>query len=185
MFQLKVQKNIAILTLQEKMTSGSQDVYVVEFLFSDEWAYLERTAVFKSGETIVNVLLDEENRCMIPWEVLVDYGNMISVGVFGTKDGHVVLPTIWAKTDAILEGVTTGDLPKDPTPDVYQQLLARLSQIEEQIATPYTFGHGFKQEGMELSVDAVSNFEGDNTLPMTAAGVQHTVGNIELLLRTI
>lgn len=49
----------------------------------------------------------------------------------------------------------------------------------------YIFGHGLKQVGMTVSVDAVDNFEGDNTLPMTAAGVQATVGNIEALLSTI
>jgi hypothetical protein len=36
-----------------------------------------------------------------------------------------------------------------------------------------------------LSVDTVDDFEGDNTLPITAAAVQNTVGNIEILLGTI
>lgn len=49
----------------------------------------------------------------------------------------------------------------------------------------YRFGHGLKQDGLDVSVDAVSDFSGDNTLPMTAAGVQTTVGNIEALLDTI
>lgn len=133
MFIVKVQKNLATITLQEKMTSGSQDVYVVSFEFSDEWAYLERTAVFKSGEVIINILLDDTNQCMMPWELLKNYGATISLGVFGTRDGHVILPTIWAKTDPILEGVITGVYPSDPTPDVYQQILARLSNIQDQI----------------------------------------------------
>lgn len=50
---------------------------------------------------------------------------------------------------------------------------------------PYVFGHGLKVTGTLISVNAVNNFEGDNTLPMTAAGVQTTVGNIEALLGTI
>lgn len=49
----------------------------------------------------------------------------------------------------------------------------------------YRFGHGLKQDGLDVSVDAVSDFSGDNTLPMTAAGVQTSVGNIEALLETI
>ena len=50
----------------------------------------------------------------------------------------------------------------------------------------YNIGHGLKIEaGNTLVVDSVSDFEGDNTLPATAALVQNTVGNIEILLGTI
>ena len=48
----------------------------------------------------------------------------------------------------------------------------------------YRIGHGLllDRETNTLSVNAVSDFEGDNTLPITAAAVQDTVGNIEILL---
>ena len=51
----------------------------------------------------------------------------------------------------------------------------------------YKIGHGLKLDTPTntLSVNAVSDFEGDNTLPITAAAVQETVGNIEILLGTI
>lgn len=49
----------------------------------------------------------------------------------------------------------------------------------------YRFGHGLKTDGPNVSVNAVSDFKGDNTLPMTAAGVLSTVGNIEAILSTI
>ena len=51
--------------------------------------------------------------------------------------------------------------------------------------TGYRFGHGLKVEGGAVSVDCVSSFDGDNTLPMTAAGVLASIGNIEALLGTI
>lgn len=50
---------------------------------------------------------------------------------------------------------------------------------------PYEIGHGLKVVDNALEVDAVSDFDGDNTLPITAAAVQATVGNIEILLSTI
>lgn len=50
---------------------------------------------------------------------------------------------------------------------------------------PYQIGHGLKLESNTLSVNAVNDFEGDNTLPITAAAVEATVGNIEILLGTI
>lgn len=51
--------------------------------------------------------------------------------------------------------------------------------------TAYQIGHGLKLEGDLLSVNTVDDFEGDNTLPITASAVQSTVGNIEILLGTI
>lgn len=192
MFVVTVQKNIAKLTHQEKMTSGSKSAYDVLFRFSSEWSQLERTAVFRSGSTTIDILLDETNTCTIPWEVLTKSNTHIDIGVYGVKNGKVVLPTVWAKTDDILEGVTTGVEPSEPTPSVYEQLLGRLSSIEEKIdsggvASPYTYGHGLgvDEDTKTVYVDSVSDFTGDNTLPMTAAGVQSTVGNIELLLKTI
>lgn len=50
---------------------------------------------------------------------------------------------------------------------------------------PYGVGHGLKVVDNDLEVDTTDNFTGDNTLPMTAAGVQVVVGNIEVLLGTI
>lgn len=49
----------------------------------------------------------------------------------------------------------------------------------------YQIGHGLKVENNTLSVNTVSDFEGDNTLPITASAVESTVGNIEILLGTI
>lgn len=73
--------------------------------------------------------------------------------------------------------------------------LVRLGHLESALQTAkgslqndgpaYKFGHGLKQEGLTVSVNSVDDFLGDNTLPMTAAGVQATVGNIEALLETI
>ena len=52
-------------------------------------------------------------------------------------------------------------------------------------AVVYHFGHGLRQDGLHVWVDAVDDFHGDNTLPMTAAGVYAAVGNIEALLGAI
>ena len=49
----------------------------------------------------------------------------------------------------------------------------------------YELGSGLKVEGGKLTVETVSDFKGDNTLPMTAAGVETVVGNIDVLLGTI
>lgn len=49
----------------------------------------------------------------------------------------------------------------------------------------YEIGHGLKLANNVLSVDTAAAVEQDNTLPITAAAVYTTVGNIEILLQTI
>lgn len=209
MFILYANKNQLTVRKHEPVTSGSVNVYAARFEFSPDWAGLTRKAVFRGSGKTLTVLLDEGGECVIPWEVLTSHGQPLMAGVFGTQD-ETALPTVWANLGTILEGVP-GDSPgsKPPTPDVWEQELSgkgdtldydglnlslksggkTLSSVE--IAgggggsIVYRFGHGLKQDGLDVSVDAVSDFSGDNTLPMTAAGVQTTVGNIEALLATI
>lgn len=208
MFILYANKNQLTVRKRESVTSGSVNTYTARFEFSADWKGLTRKAVFRGSGRTLAMLLDDAGECFIPWEVLVSPGQPLMAGVFGTQN-ETDLPTVWANLGTILEGVP-GDSPgsKPPTPDVWEQQLAgkgdtlaydglslslksgdrTLSSVE--IAgggggIVYRFGHGLKQDGLDVSVDAVSNFSGDNTLPMTAAGVQTTVGNIEALLATI
>lgn len=192
------------------LTSGSVNVWPVKFEFSPNWDGLERTAVFRAvkGEP-KSLLLGDDGACEIPWEVLTTSGLHVYAGVYGKRGEATVLPTVWADLGVIAQGAEPGSGAKPPTPDLWEQELARkgdaldydglnlslksgdktLSQV--QIAggggggIAYKFGHGLKQDGLNVSVDAVSDFSGDNTLPMTAVGVQATVGNIEALLATI
>lgn len=210
MFILYANKNKLTVRQRETVTSGSVNVYDVQFEFSPDWDGLTRTAVFNAGAETRSVRLEESGQCVIPWEVLTQPGRQLIAGIYGTCGDDLVLPTIWASLGAILEGVPTdGPGTRPPTPDLWEQELDRkadaiaydgltlrlksggktLSSVE--IAgggggsIVYRFGHGLKQDGLDVSVDAVSDFTGDNTLPMTAAGVQTTVGNIEALLATI
>lgn len=54
----------------------------------------------------------------------------------------------------------------------------------------YRFGHGFitaasSDNVVDVEIKTVSDFSGDNTLPIQAAAVQTLVGNIDALLATI
>lgn len=208
MFILYAEKNRLTVRRRESVTSGSVNVYRARFEFSPGWQGMTRKAVFKAGKESRTVLLDETGECAVPWEVLVTHGQPLMAGVFGKQDG-VVLPTIWASLGTILEGVPTdGEGARPPTPDAWEEELAKkggalaydglnlsLMSGDSTLSTVeiagggsgpvYKFGHGLKQNGLNVSVNAVSDFSGDNTLPMTAAGVQAAVGNIEILLGTI
>ena len=144
MFIVECQKNQARVRQTEPITSGSQNVYVVQFRLSEEWDPLVATAVFMASNRIVNVLLDEDRECMIPWEVMQYAGEQVMVGVFGTMNGNVILPTIWASMGNLQQGVTTGIYPTEPTPEIYLQLVDQLNRLRLQI-----------EKGIPYSIDGI------------------------------
>lgn len=123
-FVLYAGKNQLTVHQREPVTSGSVNVYPVRFEFSPDWVGLTRTAVFKAGTESRSVLLDYANVCEVPWEVLVKPNVQLQAGIYGTLNGNVVLPTIWASLGVILEGVTTGESAQPPTPNLWRQELA-------------------------------------------------------------
>lgn len=205
MFILRADKNRLTVREREMTTSGSVGVYTVRFEFSPDWDGMERTAVFMVGSERWDVPLDGSGTCTVPWEALRKPNLALRAGVRGVRDGIEVLPTVWATLGLILEGVLPGGETRPPALDPWKQALAlrgdglardgmelsltsggrALSTVELPSWPVYQFGHGLRQEGTTVAVDAVSDFSGDNTLPMTAAGVQASVGNIEALLATI
>lgn len=131
MFSLTANKVLLNLKERETVTSGSVNVYTVQFAFSSEWDGLDKTAVFQAGSDVISVVLDESQTCTIPWEVLENPRRTLYAGVYGTKGGNVVLPTIWASLGTIQQGVTTGTNTQPPTPDVYSQILAVAEKAQE------------------------------------------------------
>ncbi len=208
MFRLSADRTYLRVEDREPLTSGSVNVNRAAFTFSADWTSLTKTAVFRAGKESRELLLPDTLDCAIPWEVLKKPGEQLYAGVYGTRGGELVLPTVWAHLGTVLEGAAPGENARPPTPDLWEQELEKkgdgldydgltlsltsggrpISSVDV-AAGPggpaYKFGHGLKQEGLTVSVNSVDDFRGDNTLPMTAAGVQATVGNIEALLETI
>lgn len=210
MFILYANKTQLAIRKREPVTSGSVNIYRVRFEFSDDWDGLSKTAVFKAGSESKSVLLEKPGECIIPWETLKNAGPHLMAGVYGTRGVELVLPTVWADFGEIKESAAPQNEPHLPTPELWEQELSKkgdglyydgvnlsLMSGNKPLSTVqvvggggdggpvYDFGHGLKLTGRTVSVDAVDDFKGDNTLPMTAAGVYATVGNIEALLNTI
>lgn len=131
LFRLYAKKVVLEVNQREVVTSNSVNVYQCQFQFDGAWDGLERTAVFQAGDNTVSTILDETGICIIPWEVLQDAKRSLYAGVYGTKDGNIVLPTIWAKLCEIKPGVTQGENTQPPTPDVYSQILQVAKDAED------------------------------------------------------
>lgn len=207
MFTLHADKNRLTVRQREALTSGSVNVNTVQFVFSEDWEGLTRTAVFRYGDKLVSIFLDEGGQCRIPGEVLEHPGRHLMAGVYGIQGETVVLPTVWADLGVVLEGAKPGEASEPPAAGLWEQALAgkgdalRYTESGELGLyagdrllgsvpvmgedSPLKVGHGLKLEAGTLAVQTVDRFEGDMTLPVTAAAVNTVVGNVEVLLGTI
>ncbi len=157
MFILYADKNRLVMRKRESFTSGSVNVYPVKFEFSSDWGELVKTAVFRAGTVSRSILLTE-NETSVPWEVLEKPGLILQCGVYGARGGAVVLPTVWTDMGMILPGTTVGESAREPTPDLWQQMVDALKN---------------KADGISYDGEVLSLLSGDKTLnsvEITAGG---------------
>lgn len=195
----------------ELLTAGMAKAVTVEFVFSDEWDGLTKTAVFSNGKTTVDVLAAnwDGDTVPVPHEVLAVPGRHARVGVYGADESGVVLPTVWVSLGKVQPGADpSGDETADPSLPVWAQLKNQIGDLDDLqtynkgnlVAAinearssggsgggGYTIGDGLKLDAATntLSVDTAAAVEKDNTKPVTSAAVYTEVGNINALLATI
>ena len=106
-------------TDQNCLASGSRNYVYARFeLLTDDWA-APITAIF--GD--YSVVLDSENQCLVPWEVLASPGTF-SVSAF-CADLHTCT---CAKVTVYPSGYIEGQTPQPPTPSVYAELTDMVQQ---------------------------------------------------------
>ena len=115
------------------LTAGMVGV-PVQFSFSPEWAELNCLAVFRAGDVKKDNALTD-GRSVIPAEVLQQPGQRLYLGVEGrSKQGDVVIPTVWAEVGQILEGAQAANDPAlAPTPSQFERFMAQVEQVDEKI----------------------------------------------------
>ena len=195
----------------ELLTAGMAKAVTVEFVFSDDWDGLTKTAVFSAGRTTVDVLESawDGNKVVVPHEILADAGPIARVGVYGADESGVVLPTVWVSLGKVQPGADpSGDASTDPSLPVWAQLQSQIGDLDDlqtynkgnlvdAINEARNSGGGSGSGGYTigdlkldaatntLSVDTAAAVEKDNTKPVTSAAVYTEVGNINALLATI
>ena len=195
----------------ELLTAGMAKAVTVEFVFSDDWSGLTKTAVFSAGRTTVDVLESawDGNKVVVPHEILADAGPIARVGVYGANADGLILPTVWVTLGKVMPAAEpSGDPGADPTLPIWAQLQNQIGDLDD-LKTynkgnlvdainearssggsgggGYTIRDGLKLDAATntLSVDTAAAVEKDNTKPVTSAAVYTEVGNINALLATI
>lgn len=113
-----------------KLAAGNKKSVALQVKFSPEWDGYTPSAVFfrsTAPDDIYEMLLTE-GRCTIPHEVLADAGELV-IGIRGATPDAVKVSDRIKYT--VVDGAPTGTATaQGPTPDVYQQILARLYELE-------------------------------------------------------
>lgn len=211
---ITVRDRVPTITAGEDVISHNSD-YVAEFEFDEEWQDKVKTVYFVCEDGSYKAVMMNGNSCSVP--MLDGEHRRIFVGV---QAGAAKKPSVLKTTrpcclkvrDSIAD--LLGQPIPDPTPDVYQQIMALLEDIKQGEVSPediqkavdnyltenpisvdiattekagiVTVGKNLSitEDGV-LSVDTTDSAEQDNTKPITSAGVNLVVGNINALLAII
>ena len=134
MINADIENNGQIIAYGTTITDSARSEKI-HFNFPDSWNGYVKKALFKNGEKTVGVFLnaDEtmctgEDECFIPHEVIK--APQFTVSVFGVS-GDSRVTSAEATIKVTESGYTKGDLPSDPSPNVYEQLINITSETKE------------------------------------------------------
>lgn len=106
------------------IASGGVNEVTADFIFGDKWNGFVKTAVFYQDKDNIYHEILVNDMCYIPWEVLAKNGTLY-IGVFGSLDG-VTRTSSLVKVKVKAGALTPDTFVREPSPDVYAQLLSRL-----------------------------------------------------------
>lgn len=120
--KFQVSNQIIKRTDTNRVVADSRNYLYAAFSFSEEWQGV-KTAIFKNGDVVKHAILSNDE-CLVPWEVIKKGKLRVSVfcGDLITADEDIVYIS--------QSGYEDGGEPEEPTPDVYQQLIDMLQNIE-------------------------------------------------------
>ena len=177
MSTIKIQCIDQTLTLTHTpvIASGGVSEDYVQFSFCSQWDGFAKTAVFwRSEEEAYHVLLDDTGTGLIPAEVLVEDG-VLHFGVFGVNADQVRRTSEVLHYTVCQGAYVEGSQPADPTPSIYEQLLASYAEAMHMVAV-------YDPEGKVQAAGGIEAF-GDSKYALVAVydpeGKVQAAGGIE------
>ena len=118
------------VVFKPKLASGDMNSVLLHVDFDSIWDRFTKSAVFftSNDDTVYEMILTD-GECTVPHEVLAESGTLF-IGVRGVAADNAVKTSTLVKYK-IDDGAPVGEgTTVAPTPDVYQQILKRLNDIE-------------------------------------------------------
>ena len=113
------------LTKDKNVVANSKNYLSAQFEFSEEWKDIPKTAIFTAATGKAFKMVLENDACPVPHEVIKS--PHFTVSVFG---GDLITANV-AVVNVIKSGYKDGETSQPPTPDVYAQILDKMTHTEE------------------------------------------------------
>lgn len=132
---------------KEPLVSGSQNYVKALFTFSDEWTDCAKTCSFIKGNKTYNQVLDGNNSCYVPVEVLEKSGEFY-VALLGTKGStstRITTNGVWVTVKQ--SGFKDGEEPAEIIPalvDAVKDFTSDVSSLTDDVSLPDTFPTSIK-----------------------------------------
>lgn len=129
--QLKFNVNEQTLSLvsKQQVVADSLNYLTCKFSFSEEWLGVSKTAVFiSSTEAVYTAVLDADNTCEVPWEVIEFPAFRASVY------GGNRITTNMITVNVTESGYFEGDTSEEPSPSVYTQIMESIAEQNREIS---------------------------------------------------
>jgi lysophospholipase L1-like esterase len=109
MIKVFVQKTMAKADIDTPLTSGSVGLEV-EFVFSEDWSGLTKTAVFETSSFYKETVPLSTVSTIVPADVMAWEEETLYIGVYGTaQNGEIVIPTVYANCGRIHKGANDSE----------------------------------------------------------------------------
>lgn len=134
MINIDIDSNGEVIAYGSTVTDSAR-FEIIHFNFPESWNRYTKKAVFKNGDTTVNVFLnaDEtictgEDECLVPNEVIK--APQFTVSVLGVM-GESRATSAEAVIEVTASGYTEGYFPENPTPTEYEQLINLVTDTKQ------------------------------------------------------
>lgn len=126
--EFKVDEQTLSLTSRQQVVADSLNYLTCKFNFSSEWRNIVKTAVFIANtEAVYTAVLDKNNECEVPWEVIEFPSFKVSVWGGNRITTNMIVVNVTAS------GYFEGDTSTEPSPDVYTQIMELIGKQNEEI----------------------------------------------------
>jgi hypothetical protein len=153
----------------------SENYLYAEFIFrTGEWLNKTKSVIFVGkGLDPITVLLDDDNMCLIPWEVLEC--DSFTVSVFA---GDLITTNV--ETVRVFDsGYAEGTKPQPPTSDIYNQIMTSVDEtkaIAQSVRNDADIG---EFDGVSPTVEIKEDTDTDYVLTITDANGSFDTPNLK------
>ena len=123
MLKFNVDNQVISRTDEFCAVAGSKNYLTAEFSMTDEWK--GAVALFGYGGEYFQVLLDADNRCYVPYEVIKP--PFFTVSVFCENVALITSNSI--SVDVMVSGFESGAAPQEPLPELWEQYVAQMQEL--------------------------------------------------------